>query len=96
MQFAGPPCSTRHGDQARRLNYLEGIFERSRAAGLIIHIVKFCEPDLFEEPVIRRRFQNKGAPVLCLESELESELSGQTVTRIEAFLEMLDSGRRSE
>jgi len=89
LQFAGPPCSTRTIAQQRRLDELEQTFDRSGAAGLIIHMVKFCEPELFDVPLIRRRFESKGAPVLYLESELERDLAGQTVTRVEAFVEML-------
>lgn len=89
LQFAGPPCTTRTIAQQRRIDVLEQTFERSGAAGLIIHMVKFCEPELFDVPLIRRRFQAKGVPVLYLESELERELTGQAVTRVEAFMEML-------
>ena len=89
LQFAGPPCSTRTIAQQRRLDELEQTFDRSGAAGLIIHMVKFCEPELFDVPLIRRRFESRGAPVLYLESELERDLAGQTVTRVEAFVEML-------
>ena len=35
-----------------------------------------------------------GAPLLYLEGELETSLSGQLITRLEAFLELVDSGRR--
>jgi benzoyl-CoA reductase/2-hydroxyglutaryl-CoA dehydratase subunit BcrC/BadD/HgdB len=89
LQFAGPPCSTRTIAQQRRLDVLEQTFDRSGAAGLIIHMVKFCEPELFDVPLIRRRFEADGVPVLYLESELESAPAGQTVTRLEAFVEML-------
>ena len=73
----------------RRLECLEEKFERSGAAGLIIHMVKFCEPELFDVPLLRKRFADRGVPVLYLESELERELAGQSVTRLEAFVEML-------
>jgi len=89
LQFCGPPCSTRSIEQMRRMDYLMEAFKGSGAAGLIIHEVKFCEPELFDVPLIRRRFDAIGVPVLFMESELERELSGQAVTRIEAFVEML-------
>ena len=57
---------------------------------MILHVLKFCEPELFDVPAIRaglRRARRAGAATL--EGELEAELSGQTVTRIEAFVEML-------
>lgn len=89
LTFSAPPCSTRQSNQSDRANYLEALLEAAGAAGAIIHTVKFCEPELFDIPVIRRRLAERGIPVLQLESELERELPGQTVTRIEAFVEML-------
>jgi benzoyl-CoA reductase/2-hydroxyglutaryl-CoA dehydratase subunit BcrC/BadD/HgdB len=89
LYFSAPPCSTRQSDQAARADHLEAMLDASGALGVIIHTVKFCEPELFDVPVIRRRLAHRGVPMLQLESELELELSGQTVTRIEAFVEML-------
>jgi benzoyl-CoA reductase/2-hydroxyglutaryl-CoA dehydratase subunit BcrC/BadD/HgdB len=60
---------------------------------VILHVQKFCEPELFDVPAIRRAFAARGVPVLVLEGELEAGLSGQAVTRLEAFVEMLSAGR---
>jgi benzoyl-CoA reductase/2-hydroxyglutaryl-CoA dehydratase subunit BcrC/BadD/HgdB len=90
--FKAPPCCTRQANQAVRADYLEALLDATGACGIIIHTVKFCEPELFDVPVIRSRFAARDVPVLTIESELEAELSGQTITRIEAFVEMLDAG----
>ncbi len=90
---AAPPCPTRSADQAPRLRHLEALLDRSGARGVIIHTVKFCEPELFDVPAIRQTFASRGVPVLQLEGELERELPGQVVTRIEAFAELLSAGR---
>ena len=92
--WSAPPCPTRCADQDLRLRHLEGLQERSGARGALLHLVKFCEPEAFDAPAIRRAFASKGIPVLELEGELERELSGQAVTRIEAFVEMLGGPRR--
>jgi benzoyl-CoA reductase/2-hydroxyglutaryl-CoA dehydratase subunit BcrC/BadD/HgdB len=89
---AGPPCPTRGTDQDARMRHLEALLERSGARGVVVHVVKFCEPELFDVPAIRRTFAARGVPLLHLEGELERQLSGQTVTRIEAFAEMLGGG----
>jgi benzoyl-CoA reductase/2-hydroxyglutaryl-CoA dehydratase subunit BcrC/BadD/HgdB len=89
LTFAAPPCSTRQSNQVARADHLESLLEKSGALGVLLHTVKFCEPELFDLPVLRRRLGGRGVPVLQLESELEPELSGQTLTRIEAFVEML-------
>jgi benzoyl-CoA reductase/2-hydroxyglutaryl-CoA dehydratase subunit BcrC/BadD/HgdB len=93
--WAAPPCPTRSADQGRRLRYLVDLQERSGARGVLLHVVKFCEPELFDAPAIRKTFAARGVPVLYLEGELEAELSGQIVTRIEAFAEMLRSPGRA-
>ncbi len=88
-QLAAPPCPTRSSDQAARMRHLQALAERSGARGVVVHVVKFCEPELFDVPAIRKTFAVRGVPLLYLEGELERHLSGQAVTRIEAFVEMI-------
>lgn len=95
LAFSAPPCSTRSADQGRRVAWLAHLYGRSGAAGLIMHMIKFCEPELFDVAAIRKRFTDQGSPVLYLEGELERELSGQGTTRIEAFVEMVEKARRA-
>jgi benzoyl-CoA reductase/2-hydroxyglutaryl-CoA dehydratase subunit BcrC/BadD/HgdB len=91
--WAAPPCSTRSADPEARVRHLAGLLDRSGARGAILHVVKFCEPELFDVPAIRETFAAKGLPVLVLEGELEGQLSGQAVTRLEAFAELLHGAR---
>jgi hypothetical protein len=92
LSFAAPPCSTRQSNQIARADHLESLLESSGALGVLLHTVKFCEPELFDLPVLRRRLEVRGVPVLQLESGAEAELSGQALTRIEAFVD--DARRR--
>jgi len=91
--FALPPCPTRTSLMGPRMDYLERLYAANRCRGLIVHTVKFCEPELFDLPHIRQRFARINAPVLTMEGELEPVLSGQATTRIEAFVEMTTSKR---
>ncbi|NOY78632.1 MAG: 2-hydroxyacyl-CoA dehydratase, partial [Calditrichaeota bacterium] len=50
---------------------------------------KFCEPELFDVPLIRKKLEAAGIPVTYVEFEMGEPLSQQTLTRIEAFVEML-------
>jgi benzoyl-CoA reductase/2-hydroxyglutaryl-CoA dehydratase subunit BcrC/BadD/HgdB len=95
LTFALPPCPTLAAAQAHRLAHLERLWRESGAAGVIIHEVKFCEPELFDVPAIQRHFGALGVPVLLLEGELEVELSGQTQTRVEAFVELVAARREA-
>jgi len=91
--FAAPPCPTRGADVAVRMRHLLGLAERGGARGVVVHVLKFCEPELFDVPAIRETFAARGLPVLVLEGELEGQLSGQAVTRLEAFAELLQGAR---
>ena len=63
--------------------------ERSGARGLLVYDVKFCEPELFDLPMLRRHLQERGFPMLHVEMDLEKSLAQQTVTRIQAFVETI-------
>jgi benzoyl-CoA reductase/2-hydroxyglutaryl-CoA dehydratase subunit BcrC/BadD/HgdB len=91
--FAAPPCPTRGADTAVRMAHLTGLAERSGARGVLVHVLKFCEPELFDVPAIKQTFAARGLPVLVLEGELEGALSQQAVTRLEAFAELLHGAR---
>jgi benzoyl-CoA reductase/2-hydroxyglutaryl-CoA dehydratase subunit BcrC/BadD/HgdB len=93
--FAFPPCPTRGSDQAARMRRLEELLDRSGARGVLVHVQKFCEPELFDVPAIRRTFAARGVPVVVVDGELERELSAQAETRVEAFVEMLRTGARA-
>lgn len=89
MPFRMPPCPTRTSDLRRRMDHLSSLYRLSGAAGVVVHLPKFCEPENFDVPAILHTFAEIDAPVLLLESELETELSAQAATRLEAFVELL-------
>jgi benzoyl-CoA reductase/2-hydroxyglutaryl-CoA dehydratase subunit BcrC/BadD/HgdB len=93
QHWTAPPCPTRSADVRARVEYLIGLARRQGARGVLLHLMKFCEPELFDVAALRAGFAAAGLPVLAVESELERELSGQAVTRVEAFVEMLSAGR---
>jgi benzoyl-CoA reductase/2-hydroxyglutaryl-CoA dehydratase subunit BcrC/BadD/HgdB len=93
--LAAPPCPTRGIDQGVRMRHLEALSARAGARGVLVHVQKFCEPELFDVPAIRQLFARRGVPVLVLEGELERQLSAQAETRVEAFVEMLRVERRA-
>jgi len=59
------------------------------ARGVIVHVMKFCDPYLARLPLIRRRLKQNGLPLLVLEGDCTLRSIGQQRTRIEAFVEML-------
>jgi benzoyl-CoA reductase/2-hydroxyglutaryl-CoA dehydratase subunit BcrC/BadD/HgdB len=87
--FGMPPCSTKDSPISERLNAIEAMVARSHAGGVIFSMVKFCEPELFDVSQLVSELRKKEVPVLVFDTEVNEGLSGQTRTRIEAFVEML-------
>lgn len=87
--FLLPPCSTRAGSIAERINHIKKLISESQSQGVLFNIVKFCEPELFDHPSLVKFIKDTNLLVLTLETELHSGLSGQEHTRIEAFTEIL-------
>lgn len=87
--LAGPPDSTRGASVEDRLRHLRALAGRTGAAGVVFLGVKFCEPELFYLPQLRDGLLQAGLRSLVLEVDLNDPLSRQTLTRLEAFLEMM-------
>jgi benzoyl-CoA reductase/2-hydroxyglutaryl-CoA dehydratase subunit BcrC/BadD/HgdB len=87
--MGNPPDPTRGSPIEQRTDMLRARMADAGARGLLIYDVKFCEPELFDVPLIRRHLRAAGYPVLHVEVELGETLTNQTITRLQAFVEML-------
>jgi len=87
--LGGPPDPTRGDPIAARARHLREQMGAAGARGLVIYDPKFCEPELFDVPLLRRHLSAAGLPVLHVEVELTGSLTQQTLTRLEAFVETL-------
>ena len=87
--LAAPPDSTRDDAIEDRLQHLVRLTSESGAKGVVFYDVKFCEPELFYLPALRKGLQDAGIPSLAVEFDLNDPLSQQVLTRLEAFVEMI-------
>jgi benzoyl-CoA reductase/2-hydroxyglutaryl-CoA dehydratase subunit BcrC/BadD/HgdB len=87
--LGGPPDPMRGSAIGERVRHLLTLAKRAGARGFVFYDVKFCEPELFDLPLVREALQEGGYPSLAVEVELAKELPHQTITRLEAFIEML-------
>ena len=87
--LAMPPCSTKNSSVQARADTLFEKIVQSGARGVIFHMIKFCEPELFDAPQLAAMLKKKGVATLVIDSEVNQEIRGQLVTRIEAFVEMI-------
>ena len=84
-----PPDPTAGHDVAERIDHVVKRMEQCSAKGIIVYNVKFCEPELFFLPLQRKALEERGWPTLYLEEALPETIPHQTLTRMEAFLEVL-------
>src|SRR5574341_1771570 len=77
---AAPPDSTRGSPVQDRLAHLLHLIEVSGAKRVVFYDVKFCEPELFYLPALRRGLQQAGLPSLSIEADLNDPLSQQVET----------------
>lgn len=87
--LAMPPCSTKDSPIQERLDVLVQKVKRSAAKGVVFNVVKFCEPELFDLPLLVEALRSQGLATLVLDCEVNQGLSGQMRTRVEAFVEMI-------
>nr|WP_226379150.1 2-hydroxyacyl-CoA dehydratase family protein [Pseudonocardia sp. KRD291] len=83
------PCPTRVKHESDWEDELVRVVEASGAQGVIVLMVRFCEPHMLYYPELRKRLNEQGIPHLLLETEHEG-LPVETVqTRVEALLERI-------
>lgn len=82
------PCP-RMKHSADRFDHLINIVRNNNIDGVIYHILKFCDPHIFDHLVLKKHLDQEGIPLLRVETEHEFSLPGQIRTRVEAFVEML-------
>ena len=70
---------------------LEQLVKERNADGVIACIVKFCEEEEFDVPILQRQLERADIPFLILEVESQNVESEQASTRIQAFVEMVEA-----
>ena len=66
------------------------LVKNSGAEAVIFALIKFCDPNAFEYPYLKRCLDKENIPSFLFETDMWEDGSGQAATRLEAFIEMLD------
>ena len=62
--------------------------------GVISQIIRYCVPYAHDLPLLTEKLNEQGIPTLALDVEYGTSGSGQIHTRVQAFLEMLESRKK--
>lgn len=85
----GPPDPMRGSPIDARTQRLERLAEATGARGVLFYAVKYCEPELYDIPLMVKAMRARGLQTLVVETEVGAPLDDRTIGRIEAFMEMM-------
>jgi benzoyl-CoA reductase/2-hydroxyglutaryl-CoA dehydratase subunit BcrC/BadD/HgdB len=88
-----PSCPRMEGLE-ERFEYLRRLAEEAEVDGIVYSCIKFCDPLIYDIPLMSDWFRSAGIPFLHLENDYTWSGSGQLKTRLQAFTE-LEPRRRS-
>jgi benzoyl-CoA reductase subunit C len=83
------PCPRMYPPEERFNGALQ-LVKDYRVEGVVSEIVRYCVHCAHDQPLLRRRLERQGVPVLELSIEYGTSGTGQIRTRVQAFLEMLE------
>ena len=82
-------CSTLIGGKISREDHIVQLVEKYHADGVIIILTKFCDPEEYDYPVIKKKLEEHHIPMLTLEIDKQMSNYGQAATAIQSFQEMI-------
>jgi bcr-type benzoyl-CoA reductase subunit C len=83
------PCATRVQRNVDWEHYLVDDLEQDRADGVLVLLVKFCEPLMLYYPELKKALDARDVPVLLLETEHGGVPEESVRTRVETFVERI-------
>ena len=90
------PCPAVHKDGFDPASAMMERVRQVKADGVVFLITKFCDPFGFDYPHINSKLEEAGIPSLMLEIEQHQAVSEQVRTRMEAFVEMMNSRKKQD
>ncbi|GAB4332787.1 MAG: double-cubane-cluster-containing anaerobic reductase [Calditrichia bacterium] len=72
-----------------RLQHILEMAERLQANGIVHYSLQFCQPYQMESIPLEKALEDRGIPVLRVETDYSMEDVGQLKTRVEAFIEQI-------
>jgi bzd-type benzoyl-CoA reductase N subunit len=87
------PCARMYPSEERFQRVLNLIRE-FRVDGVISQTIRYCSPYSNDLPLLTDVLNRNGIPMLALDVEYGTSGSGQILTRVQAFLEMLEARRK--
>jgi bcr-type benzoyl-CoA reductase subunit C len=82
-------CSLAYDPQKKRFEMIIDDVKKYKADGVVMCMMKFCDPEEYDYPILKKALEKEGIPHLYLEIDQQMGDDQQARTRIQSFAEML-------
>lgn len=83
-------CSLAYDPEKRRGDLIIDLVKESGADAVVLCMMKFCDPEEFDHPILTEQFDKAAIPYLYLEIDQQIQSLERDRTRIQSFAEMLN------
>lgn len=87
-EFEG--CSLAYDPEKKRGSIMVDEIKKKGIDGVVFCMMKFCDPEEYDYPLVKGEIEAAGVPTLYLEIDQQMENNEQARTRIQTFAEMLN------
>ncbi|MBU5306572.1 2-hydroxyacyl-CoA dehydratase family protein [Clostridioides mangenotii] len=82
-------CSLAYDPDKKRGSMIADEAKAKDADGVVFCMMKFCDPEEYDYPVVKKDIESKNIPTLFIEVDQQTSNNEQVRTRVQAFSEML-------
>ncbi|MEA1960708.1 MAG: 2-hydroxyacyl-CoA dehydratase family protein [Bacillota bacterium] len=82
-------CSLVYDPKKNRGQMIIEQVKKTGANGVVMCMMKFCDPEEFDYPILKKEMEAAGIPMLYLEIDQQMQSVEQARTRIQSFAEMI-------
>jgi benzoyl-CoA reductase/2-hydroxyglutaryl-CoA dehydratase subunit BcrC/BadD/HgdB len=82
-------CSVIHEDYSTRADLISELVEKYKADGIVVCLMKFCDVEEYDYPMIVKKAERENVPILCIDIDQSITNDEQARTRIQSFAEMI-------
>ncbi|QZY57526.1 2-hydroxyacyl-CoA dehydratase subunit D [Crassaminicella profunda] len=84
-------CSLVYDPEKKRGSIIVDEIKNKGIDGVVFCMMKFCDPEEYDYPLVKKEIEDAGIPTLYLEIDQQMENNEQARTRIQTFAEILSS-----
>ncbi len=82
-------CSLAFDPKKQRIQSIIDLVNHYNAEGVVLALMKFCDPEEYDVPLIIEALREKKIPFLVIEIDQQATSFGQVITKVESFVDML-------